>query len=76
MKIIPKGTIIWVYFFSRSRVIRLDKRADERLGLKIDGGNCVGIYVTGFLKQSLAEEAGVRIGDRLLQVRDRRLPLL
>ena len=52
----------------RSRVVRLDKRSDERLGMKISGGNCVGIYVTGFLKQSLAEEAGVRIGDRLLQL--------
>ena len=38
--------------------------------MKINGGNCVGIYVTGFKKQSLAEEAGVRIGDRLLQVRE------
>ena len=28
----------------------------------------MGIYVTGFNKQSIAEEAGVRIGDRLLQV--------
>lgn len=58
------------YFFGRSRVVRLDKRSEEWLGLKINGGNCVGIYVTGFQKQSLAEEAGVRIGDRLLQVRN------
>ena len=56
--------------FCRSRVIRLDKRSEECLGLKINGGNCVGIYVTGFQKQSLAEEAGVRIGDRLLQVKE------
>ena len=59
-----------VLLFCRSRVIRLDKRSEECLGLKINGGNCVGIYVIGFQKQSLAEEAGVRIGDRLLQVKE------
>ena len=48
----------------------MDKRSEECLGLEINGGNCVGIYVTGFQKQGLAKEAGVRIGDRLLQVRE------
>ena len=39
------------------------------VGLRLIGGNEVGIYVTAIQPNSPAEHSGVRVGDRIVQVR-------
>ena len=56
-------------FVSRPRVIRLDKKPFDSLELEVSGGNLLGIYVTELMEESVLKAAGLKIGDRLLKVR-------
>ena len=51
------------------RVMRLEKKPLDGLGLEVSGGYRVGIYVTELEDNSVCKAAGLQVGDRLLKVR-------
>ena len=59
-------------FFSLTspRIIRLEKKPLDGLGLEVSGGYRVGIYITELQESSVCKDAGLQIGDRLLKVRN------
>ena len=54
---------------SSPRVMRLEKRPLDGLGLEVSGGYRVGIYVIELQDNSVCKAAGLQVGDRLLKVR-------
>ncbi|XP_015755049.1 PREDICTED: uncharacterized protein LOC107334614 isoform X1 [Acropora digitifera] len=50
------------------RIIRLEKKPLDGLGLEVSGGYRVGIYVTELQESSVCKDAGLQIGDRLLKL--------
>ena len=52
------------------RVIRLEKKPLDGLGLEVSGGYRVGIYVIELLENSVCKAAGLQVGDRLFKVRN------
>lgn len=40
----------------------------ESVGLRLAGGNDVGIFIAGVQEGSLAEEEGLRVGDQIMKV--------
>ncbi|XP_078384398.1 uncharacterized protein LOC144666866 isoform X1 [Oculina patagonica] len=58
--IIPMGT--------SPRVMRLEKKPLDGLGLEVSGGYRVGIYVTELQDNSVCKAAGLQVGDRLLKL--------
>lgn len=50
------------------RIIRLEKKPLDSLGLEVSGGYRVGIYVIEVLESSVCKAAGLQIGDRLLKL--------
>ncbi|NWW81224.1 ZO3 protein, partial [Climacteris rufus] len=55
-------------FSTNSRVVRFVKA--KSVGLRLTGGNDVGIFVSSVQEGSLADSQGVREGDQILQVND------
>ncbi|NXB01873.1 ZO3 protein, partial [Cnemophilus loriae] len=55
-------------YSTNSRVVRFVKA--KSVGLRLTGGNDVGIFVSSVQKGSLADSQGVREGDQILQVND------
>ncbi|NWX55242.1 ZO3 protein, partial [Promerops cafer] len=55
-------------YSSNSRVVRFVKA--KSVGLRLTGGNDVGIFVSSVQEGSLADSQGVREGDQILQVND------
>ncbi|NXY36608.1 ZO3 protein, partial [Pomatorhinus ruficollis] len=53
---------------TNSRVVRFVKA--KSVGLRLTGGNDVGIFVSSVQEGSLADSQGVREGDQILQVND------
>lgn len=45
-------------------------RKGESVGLRLAGGNDVGIFVAGVLEDSPAAKEGLEEGDQILRVRD------
>lgn len=52
------------------RVIRLEKKPLDGLGLEVSGGYRVGIYVIELPENSVCKAAGLQVGDRLFKVRN------
>ncbi|CAH3197016.1 unnamed protein product, partial [Porites evermanni] len=50
------------------RVIRLEKKPLDGLGLEVSGGYRVGIYVIELLENSVCKAAGLQVGDRLFKL--------
>ncbi|GAB6028550.1 hypothetical protein CHUAL_002693 [Chamberlinius hualienensis] len=50
------------------RTIRINKTSEETLGIQIDCGPRGGIFVSSVSENSLAAQAGIHIGDQLLEV--------
>ena len=61
--------ILFSVSFISLRVIRLEKKPLDSLGLEISGGYRVGIYVIELQENSVCRAAGIQVGDRLLKVR-------
>ena len=55
--------------FASPRVIRLEKKPLDSLGLEVSGGYRVGIYVIELQENSVCRAAGLQVGDRLFKVR-------
>ena len=55
--------------FPSPRVMRLEKKPLDGLGLEVSGGYRVGIYVIELEDDSVCKAAGLQVGDRLLKVR-------
>ncbi|XP_066061569.1 tight junction protein ZO-3 isoform X1 [Chamaea fasciata] len=55
-------------YSTNSRVVRFVKA--KSVGLRLTGGNDVGIFVSSVQEGSLADSQGVREGDQILQVND------
>ncbi len=41
---------------------------EESVGLRLAGGNDVGIFIAGVQEGSPAEEEGLRVGDQIMKV--------
>lgn len=52
-----------------TRNIRVEKFSEEPLGIKIGSVRNCGIFVSSVSDNSLANKAGIQIGDQLLEVR-------
>lgn len=50
--------------------MRLEKEMYHSLGLEVEGGNLVGIYVKELTDDSVCKTAGLQVGDRLIKVSD------
>ncbi|NXD02765.1 ZO3 protein, partial [Certhia familiaris] len=65
----PTAQAVHKYRYStNSRVVRFVKA--KSVGLRLTGGNDVGIFVSSVQEGSLADSQGVREGDQILQVND------
>lgn len=63
-------TVLPCISLSSPRVMRLEKKPLDGLGLEVSGGYRVGIYVIELQDNSVCKAAGLQVGDRLLKVRD------
>lgn len=54
-------------FEADPRIITMNTKKSTNLGISLMGGNAVGIYVHDVQKNSLAEVAGLRKGDQILE---------
>ncbi|NWV35861.1 ZO3 protein, partial [Grantiella picta] len=63
LTVLPRGR-----YSSNSRVVRFVKA--KSVGLRLTGGNDVGIFVSSVQEGSLADSQGVQEGDQILQVND------
>lgn len=63
-------TVLPCISLSSPRVMRLEKKPLDGLGLEVSGGYRVGIYVIELQDNSVCKVAGLQVGDRLLKVRD------
>ncbi|KAJ6633526.1 Disks large like 5 [Pseudolycoriella hygida] len=54
-------------FETDTRIITMNTKKSTNLGISLLGGNAVGIYVHDVQKNSLAESAGMRKGDQILE---------
>lgn len=45
----------------------------ESVGLRLAGGNDVGIFIAGVQEGSPAEEEGLRVGDQIMKVQKQQL---
>lgn len=52
---------------SEPRLITMTTKKNTNLGISLMGGNAVGIYVHDVQKSSLADNAGMRKGDQILE---------
>lgn len=52
---------------SEPRIITMNTKKSTNLGISLMGGNAVGIYVHDVQKNSLADNAGMRKGDQILE---------
>eukprot|EP00111_Clytia_hemisphaerica_P004453 TCONS_00012734-protein len=51
-----------------TKSIRLAKSEDEKLGIKICGGNKVGIFISDILPGSAAAHSNLKVGDRIINM--------
>ncbi|NWT13440.1 ZO3 protein, partial [Vireo altiloquus] len=63
LTVLPRGR-----YSTNSKVVRFVKA--KSVGLRLTGGNDVGIFVSSVQEGSLADSQGVREGDQILQVND------
>ena len=49
------------------RLIFIETRKCSNLGISLVGGNAYGIFIHGVQKDSIADKAGLRIGDQILE---------
>lgn len=56
-----------MYDEEESRVLTLNTKKSTNLGISLMGGNAVGIYVHDVQKNSLADLAGMKKGDQILE---------
>ncbi|XP_055640988.1 disks large homolog 5 [Toxorhynchites rutilus septentrionalis] len=49
------------------RLIFIETRKSSNLGISLVGGNACGIFVHGVQKDSIADNAGLRVGDQILE---------
>ncbi|XP_038109620.1 disks large homolog 5 [Culex quinquefasciatus] len=56
-----------VHYKEQPRLIIMETRKSSNLGISLVGGNAHGIFVHGVQKDSLADNAGLRIGDQILE---------
>ncbi|XP_058826246.1 disks large homolog 5 [Topomyia yanbarensis] len=55
------------HFKEQPRLVFLETRKNSNLGISLVGGNSNGIFVHGVQKDSIADNAGLRIGDQILE---------
>lgn len=56
-----------LYDEEEPRVLTLNTKRNTNLGISLMGGNAVGIYVHDVQKNSLADVAGMKKGDQILE---------
>ncbi|XP_058454289.1 disks large homolog 5 isoform X2 [Malaya genurostris] len=61
------GSIQTSHFKEQPRLIFIETRKNSNLGISLVGGNANGIFVHGVQKDSIADNAGLRIGDQILE---------
>lgn len=52
----------------RSKTVRISKSEDDSVGIKICGGNKIGIFVSDIVPDSPASNSNLAVGDRLINV--------
>ncbi len=52
-----------------SNIVMVNFQKGDSVGLRLAGGNDVGIFIASVQEGSPAEEEGLRIGDQILKVR-------
>ncbi|XP_055614561.1 disks large homolog 5, partial [Uranotaenia lowii] len=55
------------HYKEKPRLIFIETRKSSNLGISLVGGNANGIFVHGVQKDSIADNAGLRIGDQILE---------
>ncbi|XP_062549352.1 disks large homolog 5 isoform X2 [Armigeres subalbatus] len=55
------------HYKEQPRLIFIETRKSSNLGISLVGGNANGIFVHGVQKDSIADNAGLRIGDQILE---------
>lgn len=55
------------HYKEQPRLIIMETRKSSNLGISLVGGNAHGIFVHGVQKDSIADSAGLRIGDQILE---------
>lgn len=54
--------------FFRPNTVMVSFQKGESVGLRLAGGNDVGIFIAGVQEGSPAEEEGLRVGDQIMKV--------
>lgn len=54
--------------FCRPNTVMVNFQKGDSVGLRLAGGNDVGIFIAGVQEGSPAEEEGLRVGDQILKV--------
>lgn len=58
-----------MYFpFGRPNTVMVNFQKGDSVGLRLAGGNDVGIFIASVQEGSPAEEEGLRVGDQILKV--------
>uniref|UniRef100_A0A3P8RJE3 Tight junction protein 2a (zona occludens 2) n=1 Tax=Astatotilapia calliptera TaxID=8154 RepID=A0A3P8RJE3_ASTCA len=65
----PRYTIIKGQFWPNTVMVRFQK--GDSVGLRLAGGNDVGIFIAGVQEDSAAEQEGLRTGDQIMRVNNR-----
>lgn len=60
--------VFYVWTFSRPSMKLVKFKKGESVGLRLAGGNDVGIFVAGVLEDSPAAKEGLEEGDQILRV--------
>ncbi|XP_053697717.1 disks large homolog 5 isoform X2 [Sabethes cyaneus] len=55
------------HYKEQPRLIFIETRKNPNLGISLVGGNANGIFVHGVQKDSIADNAGLRVGDHILE---------
>lgn len=55
------------HYKEQPRLIFIETRKSSNLGISLVGGNANGIFVHGVQKDSIADNAGLRVGDQILE---------
>jgi len=56
--------------FFRPNTVMVSFQKGESVGLRLAGGNDVGIFIAGVQDGSPAEEEGLRVGDQIMKVQN------
>uniref|UniRef100_A0A669DXL2 Tight junction protein 2a (zona occludens 2) n=1 Tax=Oreochromis niloticus TaxID=8128 RepID=A0A669DXL2_ORENI len=65
----PRYTVIKGQFWPNTVMVRFQK--GDSVGLRLAGGNDVGIFIAGVQEDSAAEQEGLRTGDQIMRVNNR-----